>query len=159
MNRWDEIQAAARDVADWVDLNPDQRNQMADDLIKLVGLMIQATGKCVAVEGESAMNEPGLGDDSAFARYLVGERLQDGAREVVEESAGADIERYERDGLTPAWVSRRDKPRDPQVSLTQWASNPQQQDASSPRPSLADCGAVDGSDLDACGICQYCRHA
>lgn len=105
MNRWDEIQGAARDIADWVCGDPADRNRMADDLIKLVCLVVQGVGKGVAIKGETAMNGPDSEADAGFARYLVGEDVQDGARTVLEESsnAGCDLERYERDGLTPAW--------------------------------------------------------
>lgn len=40
MNRLDEIQATARDIADWVCADPADRNRMADDLIKLVSLVV-----------------------------------------------------------------------------------------------------------------------
>ena len=107
MNRWDEIQATARDCADWVCVDPADRDRMANDLIKLVGLMIQATGKGVAIAGEVAMNENGDGDPADSARYLVGEDVQRAAVDAQTESMAADIERYERSGLAPVWVSRR----------------------------------------------------
>lgn len=136
MNRFDEIQGAARDIAEWVCADPADRNRMADDLIKLVGLMIQAVGKGVAVDGESELNhvmnksfeldsmsieysdderarleaefeqDKALDAAKAHGQYMVGERLQDGARTVVEESMGADLERYERSGLKPVWVAQ-----------------------------------------------------
>jgi hypothetical protein len=128
MNRWDEIQATARDAADWVCADPADRNRMANDLIKLVGLMIQAAGKGVAMDGEGDMgqgdhtcDEPTacagdcdqtMHDAKAHNRYLMGERMQTAAQQVVDESVSADIERYERDGLAPAWVSRRVAARD-----------------------------------------------
>ncbi len=102
MNRGDEIQAAARNAAQWVTADPEQRNVLADDLIKLVALFVMATGKAVASEGESSISDDE--DESAHARYLVGESLQNGARWAQEESVGADLERYARDGLTPAWT-------------------------------------------------------
>lgn len=107
MNRWDKIQATARDAADWVCADPADRDRMAGDLIKLVALMIQATGKGVAIAGEVAMNENNDGDPADGARYLVGEDVQRAAGEVLEEATAADIERYERSGLAPVWVSRR----------------------------------------------------
>ena len=115
-NRWDEIQGAARDVADWVCADPADRNRMADDLIRLVGLIIQGTGKGVAIDGESGMNEcRTFGEESpgdstvAYGRYLVGERIQTSAQTVMDESsnAGCDLDRYERDGLAPVWTSTR----------------------------------------------------
>lgn len=115
-NRWDEIQGAARDVADWVCADPADRNRMADDLIRLVGLIIQGTGKGVAIDGESDMNEcRTFGEESpgdstvAYGRYLVGERIQTSAQTVMDESsnAGCDLDRYERDGLAPVWTSTR----------------------------------------------------
>ncbi|AMD42796.1 hypothetical protein SEA_XKCD426_55 [Streptomyces phage Xkcd426] len=96
MNRWDEIQATARDIASNIHVDPEQRNAMADDLVKLCCLIVDAVGKGVAVDGESDM---GMTDDeTAHARYLTGERIQTEAKRVAEEasSAGADLERYER---------------------------------------------------------------
>jgi hypothetical protein len=134
MNRWDEIQATARDAADWVCADPADRNRMANDLIKLVGLMIQAAGKGVAMDGEGDMgqgdhtcDEPTacagdcdqtMHDAKAHNRYLMGERMQTAAQQVVDESVSADIERYERDGLAPAWVSRRVAARDGEEPVT-----------------------------------------
>lgn len=111
MNRFDEIQGAARDVADWVCADPEQRNQMADDLIKLVSLVIQATGKGVAIDGEVAMNGPDAEADAAGARYLTGESIQTAAAEALAESVNpeVDLDRYERSGLAPAWTSRRSR--------------------------------------------------
>lgn len=173
MNRWDEIQGTARDVADWVCADPADRDRMADDLIKLVGLMIQATGKGVAISGESDLNdahqygEEQSGDKvSAHARYLAGERMQDAAREAVSESVNAecDLERYERDGLAPAWVSRRVKQREGEppfpadkpdpVKLRTWGGK-----AFELPQAPASCGAVDAADLDACGVCPQCRRS
>lgn len=153
MNRWDEIQAVARDVADWVDLNPDQRDCMADDLIKLIGLMIQATGKSVALAGESAMNGLDSDDESGyegFIRYQTGQDIQLGARTAVEGSAGVDLERYERDGLTPAWVSRRDQPREGESAMpvVEGASRPQKPPEGCDAVEAADLDAVDAHDLD-----------
>lgn len=113
-NRLDEIQGAARDVADWVCADPSDRNRMADDLIRLVSLVVQAAGKHVAVAGESAANDairhgeefPGETAEG-HALYRTGERMQDGARWVADEAVGADLERYERDGLAPVWTSTR----------------------------------------------------
>lgn len=113
MNRFDEIQAAARDIADWVCADPADRNRMAGDLIHLVGLMMQAVGKGVAVEGEAAQNSalkwgeetPGEAA-AAYNRYLLGEEIQNAARTAEEDSRGADLERYERDGLKPVWVAQ-----------------------------------------------------
>lgn len=51
MNRWDEIQAVARDVATNIHTDPDKITAMADDLIRLCGLMIDAVGKGVACDG------------------------------------------------------------------------------------------------------------
>lgn len=96
MNRWDEIQGLARDIASNVHTDPAKRDAMADDLIKLCGAMINATGKIVACEGEAAI---GGGDDaSAHTRYLVGERVQDAAREAVEAATNpkVDLDRWTR---------------------------------------------------------------
>jgi hypothetical protein len=185
MNRWDEIQATARDAADWVCTDPADRNRMANDLIKLVALMIQATGKGVAVDGERDMgqgdhtcDEPTAcagdcdqttHDAKAHNRYLMGERMQTAAQQVADESVSADIERYERDGLAPAWVSRRVAARDGEgdVVATTWGAGdfvrhpggklslvpPQKPVTGAP------CGAVDADDLDACGACFSCRRS
>ena len=91
MNRVEEILAAARDVASHVTDDHATREAMAGDLIGLISLMIKAAGKSVAVAGESAMgcNDPecdcaanGCNDEALqdHTVYLVGERLQDGAR-------------------------------------------------------------------------------
>ncbi len=110
--------------------------------------MIEATGKGVAIDGESDSNDPD--DESGYVRYLVGEDIQNAVRKTVEESVGADLERYERDGLTPAWVSRQDKPVDPEVSVTEWASDPQQ------RAWLERCDRFSGSELSP-GLCEMCH--
>uniref|UniRef100_A0AAU7GYL5 Uncharacterized protein n=1 Tax=Streptomyces phage Geonosis TaxID=3158856 RepID=A0AAU7GYL5_9CAUD len=96
MNRWDEIQGLARNIASNVHADPAKRDAMADDLIKLCGAMINATGKIVAYEGEAAIGD---GDDaSAHTRYLVGERVQDAAREAVESATNpkVDLDRWTR---------------------------------------------------------------
>jgi len=134
VNRHDEIQAVARDIASNVHADPEARNRMADDLIKLVGLMLGGMGKYLATEGESQMNdvadwvfEPDPEEapeetaerQSEFERereldgskfhgmYLTGEQIQDSARELVEKCQGADLERYHRD---PAWVHEDRRP-------------------------------------------------
>jgi hypothetical protein len=129
VNRHDEIQAVARDIASNVHADPEARNRMADDLIKLVGLMLGGLGKYLATEGESQMNdvadwdEPGEDatpegvaefqrerelDGSKFhGMYLTGEQIQDSARELVEKCQGADLERYRRD---PVWVHEDRRP-------------------------------------------------
>lgn len=113
MNRWDEIQGAARDIAEQIAPAPEQRDVIADNLIKLVSLVVQGVGKGVAIEGESAQNSAlKYGEETpgeaaaAHNRYILGERIQSAARDVLEESAGVDLERYERDGLAPAWTSK-----------------------------------------------------
>lgn len=108
MNRWDELKGAALDVAQHVTQDPKQRDAMANDLITLVGLMVGAVGKCVAVEGESEMgsaycNDPecdcavnGCGRDAAEAhnRYLIGEQIQRQADYAAEESRTTDLDRW-----------------------------------------------------------------
>lgn len=100
MNRWDEIQGLARNIASNVHADPAKRDAMADDLIKLCGAMINATGKVVAINGESSMNmgESDDADAAAYARYLVGERIQDAAREAVESATNpkVDLDRWTR---------------------------------------------------------------
>lgn len=108
MNRLDEIKAKALDAAQHVTQDAAKREALADDLITLVGLMIQAVGKSVATNGESDLNEAEDFEDreSAQTRYLTGERIQDGARWAVEESVAADPARYERHGGQPVWKPR-----------------------------------------------------
>ena len=128
MNRWDKIKAAALDVADHVTQDPARREAMAGDLITLVGLMINAVGKGVAVNGEADMNDARTADfpwddgsfdptpelvaeaaaeratDEAIAytRYLTGEALQTQADLVASEARNADLSRY----ATPVWRPR-----------------------------------------------------
>lgn len=120
MNRWDEVQATARNIASNVHQDPVARDAMADELIKLCGLIVGAVGKVVAVEAETAMNdnedaeldtesmdytdaevaefEAGKAAEhaSAYTRYLVGERLQTAAAEAVAESTNpkVDLDRW-----------------------------------------------------------------
>ena len=100
MNRWDEIQGLARDIASNVHADPQARDAMADGLIKLCGLMIGAVGKAVSIDGESSMNmgESVDADVAAYSRYMVGERVQDAAKEAVEQSSnpGCDLDRWTR---------------------------------------------------------------
>lgn len=135
MNRWDEIRAEAVHAADLLTPDPAVRDAVANHLIRLTGLMVQAAGKGVAIDGESAMNdipdeddfEPFPGDtpeedaqrraDFAEERrrdvietstaFRVGEQMQDGARVAVRESLAADLSRYEAAGLRPVWTSQR----------------------------------------------------
>lgn len=109
MNRMDQIKAAALDAAQHVTQDPAQREAMAVDLIGLIGLMIGAVGKHVAVNGESDLNEAEDFEDceSAQTRYLTGERIQDGARWTVEESSVADLSQYEDSKWgAPVWRPR-----------------------------------------------------
>lgn len=96
MNRWDEIQACARDIATNVHDDPERITAMADDLIKLCGLMIAATGVTVSLTGEVAMNEDPDERLANSARYLVGEDVLSAALTAVDESssAGCDLERW-----------------------------------------------------------------
>lgn len=137
MNRWDEIQAAARDIASNVHADEHARNAMADDLIRLCGLMIGAVGKGVAIDGESSMNdahhapfrydpeddgdeaaqraafdlEQSLEVSQAHGMYVTGERIQDGARDAVAESVGADLERYAHGSYgSPVWTHTDRRP-------------------------------------------------
>lgn len=100
MNRWDEIQGLARDIASNIHVDPVKRDAMADDLIKLCGAMIGAVGKVVAIDGESSMHlgESDDADAAAHARYLVGERVQTGATIAVEKATNpkVDLERWTR---------------------------------------------------------------
>lgn len=145
MNRWDEIFGTARDVADWTATDPAQRDLMAADLIKLVGLMVQAVGKGVAIDGESSMDDPD--DATAYARYLVGEAVQRAAREAVAESVAADIERYERNNLAAGWTSRRVQQRDGESSFVQ----------PSETVPAGSCGTLQDPNRGPCGTCPDCR--
>jgi len=102
VNRWDEIQGLARDIASNVHADPAARDAMADGLIKLCGAMIAAVGKAVAIDGESSMHmgESEDADAAAHARYLVGERVQDAAKEAVEAATNpkVDLDRWTRPG-------------------------------------------------------------
>lgn len=109
MNRLDEIKAAALDAAQHVTQDERARAAMADDLIRLVGLMVQAVGKSVASDGESGMGDSGYFSDivSAHTRYLTGERIQDGARWAATEAVAADLSRYESTRFgSPVWRPR-----------------------------------------------------
>lgn len=127
MNRLDEIKGAALDVAQHVTQDPDKRKAIADDLITLIGLMFQAVGKGLAIEGEGDMNdvadwtapwddgsfdpnpeqvaefETERASDSAKAhnRYLVGEVIQREADRTMELARTADLERWGDDGWHP----------------------------------------------------------
>ena len=98
MNRHDEIFCKARDIASHVHIDPEARDAMATQLVELIGLMFGAVGKSVAIEGESSMIDADSKADSrkAHNRYMIGERMQDAARELVPEVVDADIERYSR---------------------------------------------------------------
>lgn len=123
MNRWDEIKGAALDVAQHVTQDPAARNAMADDLITLVGLMLGAVGKCIAIEGESdmgdarnaelpwgdgpepdpeavaeAMSERAEDMVNAYTRYLTGEALLREADHVATRAHSADLERWTASG-------------------------------------------------------------
>lgn len=109
MNRLDEIKAAALDAAQHVTQDERARVAMADDLIRLIGLMVQAVGKSVASDGESDLNDAeDLSDSvSAHTRYLTGERIQDGARWATTEAVAADLSRYESTRWgSPVWRPR-----------------------------------------------------
>lgn len=114
MNRHDEIQALARDVATNIHADPVARDAMADDLIKLIAAMLSAQGKRVAGYGEAEGNdvaawtfeidtmsmdysdEETAYKEAEFEReqreesakfhgiYLAGEQMQTAARELEE---------------------------------------------------------------------------
>jgi hypothetical protein len=109
VNRLDEIKVAALDAAQHVTQDDRARVAMADDLIRLVGLMVQAVGKSVASDGESDLNDAEDFRDgvSAHTRYLTGERIQDGARWAATEAVAADLYRYESTRWgSPVWRPR-----------------------------------------------------
>lgn len=97
MNRLDEIQMAARDIATNIHSDPAKRDAMADDLIKLCSLIVGAVGKNVAGYGERGMNDEG-NRSGYHTIYMAGEQIQSGAEWVATEalSAEADLDRYHR---------------------------------------------------------------
>lgn len=137
MNRHDEIQALARDIASNVHAEEGPRNAMADGLIKLIGRMLNAQGKYLAVYGEGEMNEvsdwkfekdPEDTPESEAERfaefeheqredaakyhgiYQAGERMQRSSVEIVESCTNprVDLERW-NDSPSGGWthVDRR----------------------------------------------------
>lgn len=119
MNRHDAIQAQARDIASNIHADPELRDAMADGLIKLIGLMINATGKYVAGYGERKGNEvhdwirdedqtpeEAAEFEAEQARdiaiyhgiYLTGERMQSEVDEIVAKCINpkVDLDRYHR---------------------------------------------------------------
>lgn len=121
MNRHDLIQATARDIASNVHADPTARDRMADDLIKLCGLMINATGKYVSSYDEREMNDacddaPGCGHvecDIVQHRtmYATGERIMSSVDEIVAESTNPEVnlERWDESSLDP-WCACRHHP-------------------------------------------------
>lgn len=130
MNRTDEISAVARDIAEQITPAPEQRDVIANNLVKLVCLVVQGVGKSVAGAGEGDLNDAhgaeffldtgaDVGDESqqraeferekeldcakAHGMYITGERIQDGARWVQEEAVTADLDRWP-DGQ--GWTSK-----------------------------------------------------
>lgn len=136
MNHTDEIQATARRVADRYTTNPAQRDALADDLIKLVSLVVAAVGKDLAGHGERSMGElvdaefqldtesieyspfeeaVKEGEWEAERRsdlavqhglYLTGERIQEGARRVQFDACSAGAVHREPQGLDLVRVSQ-----------------------------------------------------
>lgn len=134
MNRTDEISAVARDIAEQINPDPATRDAVADNLVKLVALVVAAVGKSVAGHGESELNDvlarefeldtesieysPSEVEDleadfngeqrrdavKYHCMYLTGEQIQDGARWVQEEAVCVDLDRW--DGTPHAWVSK-----------------------------------------------------
>lgn len=119
MNRWDEIKASALDVAQHITQEPAKRDALADDLITLIGHMIAAAGKGLAVKAEGSMNdvypcndpecdcaENGCRDEfrQQHTLYLAGEELQRAVSTVVDESVSANLARYETEPFpSPVW--------------------------------------------------------
>lgn len=135
MNRWDRIRAEALTAADLLTPDAETREKVADSLIRLVGQMVAAVGKAVAVEGEGDVNdtldwtyetdgnmspeneanalasferEQRAAVKSAHTRYRVGEEIQTGAVEAVSEALAANLGRYEASGLPPVWKPSRE---------------------------------------------------
>lgn len=76
MNRWDEVAEAAHALASKMSPVADTQAEIAEGLINLSTLIVKAFGKCVAVDGEASL---GLDDETAYARYKVGESFVDQA--------------------------------------------------------------------------------
>lgn len=98
MNRWDEIFATAHDVAAALTDDQAKRAAVADGLITLSSLMIQAVGKGVAIDGEAQMNDAeGAEAVQYHTVYLVGEQIQDSGQYVLGHATdGSYAERLER---------------------------------------------------------------
>lgn len=97
MNRYDEIMAKALDAAVSAGVPVEKRNRFADDLIDLVGLMMQGLGKYVESDGEADMNNPEdfREEVGAFTRFQTGSRMQRAADKLRAGAKAADLSRYE----------------------------------------------------------------
>lgn len=118
MNRFDEIKATALLAAGALTDDPAKRDLAARALVDMTSLMIEATAKGLACDGEA--NIPDSDDETAYARYTVGERMMVDAKTVARETLAADLERYARAGLTPSSliteVTRKAEPCDVKFS-------------------------------------------
>lgn len=113
MNRYDQIQGLARDIASNVHADPANRDAMADSLIQLCTAVVAAIGKGVAVKGESDLrfcNDPNCDcqlngcdreADKTHGMYLTGEAIQDVADSVAGHSLNpqVDLDRWD----PPVW--------------------------------------------------------
>lgn len=114
VNRMDLIQATARDIASNIHSDPAAINALADQLIELIGQMINGVGKMVYSQGERDMNEahgwikPGGEDRAAFEREQRRAIQQAGTMM----STGGEIESAAR--------SLADDCKNPEVDLDRW---------------------------------------
>lgn len=111
MNRWDEIKIKALDTASLVTTDRETRDKVARGLVELVGLMVKAVGKGVAIQGECDMNEwIGLAEEDeatkGHTQYLAGESMQSQADQVVSDVLEADLGRYS----VPVWTDPLGEP-------------------------------------------------
>lgn len=113
MNRYDQIKDMAHRIANVTCPATGDQEQTANDLIKLVTLVVAAVGKGVAVDGESTMNDPFNEDEAAHARYITGERIQTAAQEVHDASVGADLGRYAEPVSIVQWAKAQAVARGP----------------------------------------------
>lgn len=84
MNKTQRIKASAMAVADMLTLDAADREAVANQLIDLVGRMIESSAKCLAVDGEVSMTEDE--DGTGYGRYKTGESLMKGSRWTAEQA-------------------------------------------------------------------------
>lgn len=115
MNRTDQIQAKARDIATHIHTDPEKIKELADQLITLACMISDAVGKSVAIAGETVLNNED--DATGYTRYRTGEDMQRAAMDLMDPdegerfsavNPGVDIERWGDGPL--AWVYQDRRP-------------------------------------------------